>query len=130
MTPTLRDGKKYIVNCKTQEIHPFELEPDSGILGISIGRYLLSPESFDSAELWTKDQLNTHNVIIIDELGKLELKDKGFHDLFSGILLDQKPDQIIIAVVRKSLVADITEKYCLDNALIFEHPHDLTSIFR
>jgi nucleoside-triphosphatase THEP1 len=130
VTPTLQDEKKYIVNSETMEIFPFELDPGTNTNGLSVGRYLLCEKAFIAAIAWTKNHLLSTNIFIIDELGKLELTDKGFHELFSAMLHSQKSDHTIIAVVRKSLLTAITEKYSLENAVILEHPFDMNHFFQ
>ncbi len=130
VTPTLHDGKKHIINTKTLEVLPFELDPESKEHGISVGRFLLSQEGFNSATAWTKYHFMSSEVVIIDELGKLEIEETGFHALFSTLLQEKKTNHIIIAVVRKSLLAEIMKKYTLENPFILEHPYDLSRILK
>ena len=82
---------------------------------INIGKFKFYKSSFDQVIQQTILDLEDDSIslIIIDEIGKLEMKDKGFHDLFR-ICLQGKKNMAII--VREILLNDVIKKYRLEDA--------------
>jgi nucleoside-triphosphatase THEP1 len=73
----------------------------------STGRFLFDPHGFAFAEEAVTSNLDA-DVIIIDELGILELREQGFYDL-TRMLLDEF-DGILVLVIRKNLLEALCEK--------------------
>ena len=102
------------MNAHDKGIHTFEIEKDASVPCINVGRFTFALSAFDIAGKWTKEQLNSESIrtIIIDEIGKLEMNDQGFHDLFVFVLNHIYTKHLII-VVRDFLLDDFIKKYAL-----------------
>lgn len=62
---------------------------------------------------------NHHSeVIIIDEVGPLELRGQGWHDRLNDLL--QLPGAILILAVRKSLTQTVTDNYNLPKTCVVD----------
>ncbi len=94
---------------------------------IAVGRFYFKQSAFDSGNQLLKslsaDVHSLNSDIIIDEVGKLELNNSGFHDGLSSVLRRfSLTDKIVpfnlLLVVRDSLLDQVIEKYQLQNALI------------
>lgn len=80
---------------------------------IEVGKYKFSQRSFDLVAQKTLDKSKSESsLIIIDEIGPLELNGKGFNTLFSNLLLQSNN---MIVIVRNSIVEDVIDTYKLSN---------------
>lgn len=85
-----------------QEAGPFRFDA----LGIDFGRKLLSPK-----------EINDIDVIVIDEVGPLELKGKGWSASLLGLL--DHPGIVLILVVRQGLVSEVKNYWSLHDADVY-----------
>ena len=84
-----------------------------------IGRYYFDPSGFSTGIEWLQSSLQTHpEMIIIDEIGPLELQDKGWTQAISILLNESKTLQIW--VIRKGLVNTILSKWKIKDALVID----------
>jgi nucleoside-triphosphatase THEP1 len=112
------DGKRYIKHISSGIVQLLEISPDSNEKNIlSIGNYKFNNDVFT----WTRSKLlltfNKHpEWLIIDEVGKLEMDNKGLEPAISKILndLNNQTNMNVVFVVRDYLVLDFLIKYCLD----------------
>ncbi|MEZ4910499.1 MAG: nucleoside-triphosphatase [Saprospiraceae bacterium] len=77
-------------------------------------------------------EIEKWNIIIIDEIGKLELMDRGYEPGLSYFLKNFKESKfqtLLILVVRDSLVRDVIEKYKIEHTNIVYTPDDLYRYF-
>lgn len=109
----VKDGKRYIQRIKTGEIKSLETTSDDSII---IGKYKFSKEVFS----WAKEQItksfeNKIDYLVIDEIGKLELKDEGYEPELSKVINQFKVQNNfdLVLVVRDSLVDEVIRKYKL-----------------
>ncbi len=83
----------------------------------SIGRFHFLDSTFDyGCQLITKSLEKQDDYFIIDEFGKLELKDEGFGPAINSLisnLLEKHNQTTYIIVVRDYLVEDFLEKFGL-----------------
>ncbi len=111
LSPTVSDVRMFY-NIARKEYIPFgKKEADTST--ISVGRFHFVKESFDIASDWTIEHYHDPNikVIIIDEIGKLELQDQGFHHLTKELLLSDWSTKDCIFIIRDFLLQDAIEKY-------------------
>lgn len=88
----------------------------------SIGRFHFSNKAFEIANDYLINiQPLSHSEIIIDEIGKLELHEQGFHKaLIYHLQLIRKSDSQhkLVLVVRDSLLEDVKNKFDINDALV------------
>lgn len=113
-----KNGMRYLMNLKSKKEVPFEIDITSfeGPFEL-IGKYAISKEAFHHADDWVKEHLqsDTTKFIVIDEIGKLELADKGFAETLR-YAIDNIGDKHLVLVVRNSLHDEIVKKFGLENA--------------
>jgi nucleoside-triphosphatase THEP1 len=108
-----------IVNCKRRLYHissktvkDFEIDQSSEET-ISVGKYFFLKKSFK----WANSKLlegfsKSPEWLIIDEIGKLELKGEGFHSATQKILMDKiNSNTKIILVIRDYLIEEALKYY-------------------
>lgn len=106
-----------LLNLNSKEEIPFEIDLTSYNDEIEIiGKFAFAKSAFDIGSNWIKEHLNDEKIrfIIIDEIGKLELEDKGFSGVVS-YALENAGEKHLILVVRKSLHEEIVQKFALSD---------------
>lgn len=94
---------------------PMEL-PESDADLLPVGRFRFSKKAFETAENWFENDLKSKQMkwMILDEIGPLELQDKGFSQLVSNYLSNpENPGGIF--VVRENLVESVLAKWSFDH---------------
>lgn len=83
-----------------------------------IGCYFLVKESFLYASGF---EAKEKDVVIIDEVGRLECSDSGFSSLLCNLL---KCDITLIITVRNEYVKDVLERFCIEAEIFSVHQID------
>jgi len=118
---------RQLFRLSTKEVIPFEIKDPKNEVVQSIGKFHFYNAAFAQAIQWVKEDLKNPEIqwIIIDEMGKLELLEKGFHTLLP--LIKDNSQLNYILVVRESLLSEIIAFYELVNPKIIRIK-DLSSI--
>ncbi|MEY2924029.1 MAG: hypothetical protein RLZZ337_569 [Bacteroidota bacterium] len=114
LCPENKEGKRMLLDLDSQQQFPFEVD-EPGEKTVSVGKFHFAQPSFDLANylLMKAFEDQDYDFLVLDELGKLEMEDKGIHPAVSHIFANYVPDEDrnIMAVIRTSLVKDIIAKY-------------------
>lgn len=110
----VKNSKRYIQRIKTSEIRLLDTyDKDS----VQIGKHKFSKSTFE----WARRQIQEASkskidYLVIDEIGKLELKNEGYEPILSGTInhFKEQNNFDLVLVVRKNLVDDVIEKYGLN----------------
>lgn len=90
-----------------------------------VGKYFFKEDTFAISRQLISELVPVNNgLIIIDEIGKLELKEKGFEPSLSAFVEKIKSDHTnckVILVVRDFLLQEVIEKYGLQTAKVVDH---------
>jgi nucleoside-triphosphatase THEP1 len=111
------NGQRVFYNIGTKEFFDMEAKGDEAHL--AIGKYLFSAEAFTKASglLLAASKQNTHEYLIIDEVGPLEInRREGFYHALTQIVQEQSFNKLIL-VVRPSLLSGLTVLPGLQTAL-------------
>lgn len=84
LTPVV-DGKRMFMDVHTKTQFPMEATEQEPAT-IAVGRFLFSKTNFEKATGIIRDAMNREGWLIIDEIGPLELRGEGFHDILKDIL--------------------------------------------
>ncbi len=109
------NGKRKFLSIQAKEVFDAEcnLSEETDEVLINIGRYLFYETAFQKANFILLNASSQVRYIIIDEIGKLELQQKG---LFEGtVYLLNNYSQNLILVVRDSLLAEVITAFQLSN---------------
>ena len=122
LTPDV-NGKRMLYDIEHDKYHEFETKDDVAHPTQKIGKFTFVEKAFDKAKNII-NQYNNEALMIIDEVGKLELEmDKGFEPMVKKIIVDfkiKKFDGILLLVIRDTLLEKAIEKYGLQEAEIVE----------
>jgi len=113
LTPVV-GGRRFFMNAATKEQFPMEATGDEETL--SVGKFIFSKAGFERAVLIIRDAIHQEGWLIIDEIGPLELRGEGFHDILKEVL--QKRKEKIIIVVREGLASQVKDHFSLQNHLV------------
>ena len=113
--------RRFFLDIKSRKKEYFSSEEDED--GERIGKYFLSRRSLDFAFSVIKESKN-NDIIIVDEIGRLEKEKKGLYGAIESLLNDVKTDvKIIILVIRKDLLQELLKLFNIRPAEIWEVKH-------
>ena len=99
LTPVANE-KRVFMNIASR--HLFRMEAKEGDETVLVvGKHVFSAEHFDRAATIIKEALHKEGWLVIDEIGPLELRGSGFHNIVKEVL-EQRRDNILL-VVREGL---------------------------
>ncbi len=118
------NGIKYLVDVVSGEKKRLEFDNQAEVgKAVTIGNYIFSEETFH----WGKEKLSNaitaqNDLVIVDEIGPLELRGSGLEPVLSeiistGISLGKK----FILVVRPALIDEVIAKYNLLSPVVIQH---------
>lgn len=118
------DGQRKMKNIETGGIFDAEvlsIKPAAERI-VSIGRYSFYKTAFEKANGIIKQAVQKGAaVIIVDEVGKLEMRKEGFYDSLQYILAHALPQTKIILVVRDSFVEDVVSFFAIKNFKVIKN---------
>lgn len=85
-------------------------------MNITIGKYFFYEHAFDKANDWLNDT-RPFDVIIIDEVGPLEMRGGGFYELLTNLFQDFKG--ILVIAVRTEILEEFRIKFPFPETAIF-----------
>jgi nucleoside-triphosphatase THEP1 len=118
LCPDNAQGKRYFLEIKSNTEFPLEVTPSTDNETIAVGPFLFLKSAFDRANKFLKTLGDSKNsYVILDELGKLELKSKGLHEAAESLIpiFKKHKDNHLIIVVRDTLLASIILHYNILN---------------
>ncbi len=106
VTP-LNEGGRYFFLIENNEFIP--LETDRAENALKVGRFYFRKEAFAKAADSLKFLPGGDKLIILDEIGPLELREEGFYSLLRTIL--RREEFKLLLAVRKYFLNEILEKF-------------------
>ncbi|AUC82490.1 nucleoside-triphosphatase [Lacinutrix sp. Bg11-31] len=120
LCPDNEVGKRYFLKVKTKEEFELETELETEEI-IKIGSFKFLKSAFSTANdyLIVTASEAKNSYLIIDELGKLELKNEGLHCSAEKIIPEYEfnKSEHLILVVRDYLLEDVLIKYNISQYL-------------
>lgn len=110
LSPEINE-KRYFKSIRTGK--EWAMEASENEESLTIGKYNFSKAAFDKASelLLNAAKNETAELLVIDEVGPLELKNEGFYDTLKSILEMEEGIGSILLVVREGLVNDIRQHF-------------------
>ena len=123
------DGQRYFFDIKTQQnfiAQCNQVENEEQKI-LSIGKYFFYEDAFEKANQIIIKSINSkYQTIIIDEVGKLELQEKGFHLSIKFILQNYATTKKnLLLVIRDSLLKEVIEFYKLKDYQVIQSIKEL-----
>jgi nucleoside-triphosphatase THEP1 len=122
LTPLVNEKRVFLDIQISEQFAMETAEYDSTIL--TVGRFKFSKKSFDRAIGIIRDAIYKKGWLIIDEIGPLELRGEGFHDVLKEVIVQRK-DKLLL-VVREELIEKV-KKYFELNAFEIK-PGDFSTL--
>lgn len=107
------DGKRHFMDIRKMEPFPMEaMEGEKDVL--PVGKYIFSLAAFKRAEkILSNCFSNKDALIVIDEIGPLELREKGFAEILRKSLALPLLNTKLLLVVRENIIDDVIEYFDL-----------------
>jgi nucleoside-triphosphatase THEP1 len=118
LCPDDADGKRFFLEVKSKTEFPLEVEAKDENDTISVGPFLFSKVSFVRANRFLKTVVHSETrFIILDELGKLELKNTGLHEAAEFLIpnFTNHNEKRLIVVIRDTLLDATVKRYKISN---------------
>ncbi|REE27588.1 NTP hydrolase family protein [Winogradskyella pacifica] len=123
LCPDNAEGKRYFLEVKSKNEFEFETEFETEAI-IEIGNFKFLESGFEKANdyLLAVASKNESQYLIIDELGKLELKKEGLHASAEKLISNYKSEEgrHLILVVRNYLLDAVLTHYSIVEYEILE----------
>lgn len=122
LTPD-KNGVRKLYNIRERSWFPFEVkDPKESDKIIQIGKFRFHEDAFDKMASIIESDIKAHcQWIAIDEVGKLEVKNKGAHLLVSACIEKVKSrskDINLMLIIRTEILDQAIEKFQLQEAII------------
>ncbi|HUR65620.1 MAG TPA: nucleoside-triphosphatase [Chitinophagaceae bacterium] len=114
LTPVI-EGKRVFLDINTKEQWPMESALGEKEI-LNVGRFNFSKQGFEKATATISKAINKDGWLVIDEIGPLELKAKGFHDVLNDVLRTRR--ERIILVVREGMAQQVMDHFQIEAKLI------------
>ena len=111
------DGQRRLYHISSKTLKNFEVKEHNNST-VSVGKYLFLSESFNWANSKILESFNNSpDWLIIDEIGKLELKGEGLHRSVESVIkkVDTSTTKIIL-VIRDYLLNEALELYGISDS--------------
>lgn len=81
-------------------------------------RFYFNPEAFHVGETWIREALSLQtDILVIDEVGPMELQGKGWWDTLK--IIEKRYDIAQIWIVREQLIQEVKDLWCIEDVQIF-----------
>ncbi|MBN1296922.1 hypothetical protein JXA80_09085 [bacterium] len=119
------DGKRMLFDIENRKFYPFETDDMTNGSCLRIGRFVFAQASFDIAmDILASAVIRQPHLFIIDEIGVLELENRGFAGMFENTLRAYRSHQFtgnLLIVVRDACLQNVIDHFGI-------HPHTVIGI--
>ena len=106
-----------ITDIRTGDRTPFLRHTGDATVGVE--RFTMDPSGYRAGEKALDPHSNrSMNVVIVDEVGPLELRGEGWSEMIRGLIHETRA--ILILAVRKNLAGEVTERFSISPAEIID----------
>lgn len=124
-----KNGRKHAMFLPERKTYPLESNGEKS--SIKVGNYILDKTILKKISDYLA-QMKPHDfgLIVVDEIGKLELKNEGYEPGLSRLIQNfhkEQPSCSLILVVRDSLLLQVIEKYKLENYEVAGNIRDVSN---
>jgi nucleoside-triphosphatase THEP1 len=113
LTPVV-NGKRVFMNAHTLEQFPMEASAGEAQV-LTVGRFIFSMANFEIAAQIIREAIQKEGWLVIDEIGPLELKEKGFSEVLKEAIAAANKKQNLLLVIRESLVKEVIEYFHIND---------------
>jgi len=113
LTPVV-NGKRMFMDVFTKV--QFDMEAMGEEEPLAVGRFSFSQKNFDKAIRIIRTALQHDGWLIIDEVGPLELRGLGFHDILKEVLAQRTAKLLLVVRENKEITHRVKTYFNLGNA--------------
>ncbi|MBD3749574.1 MAG: hypothetical protein IE931_08765 [Sphingobacteriales bacterium] len=128
LTPDIGNKRK-LLDIAEQKLYDFETADLNQEDITAVGRFIFLNTGFEKARsILRLAAKHPPKLLVVDEIGKLELDGNGLEPVLSEILLEiseKSPSTEILLLVRDSLLGEVVEKYKFENMEFVDHTYFL-----
>jgi nucleoside-triphosphatase THEP1 len=125
LTPVVA-GKRMFMNAHTRQLFLMEAkEGETEIL--TVGRFVFSKANFDKAIQIIRDSIDHPGWLIIDEIGPMELRDKGFSDVLKEVVAKRQYKTLIVVRDKEEIIERVKNRFNLVQTVLIHNISALNS---
>ena len=122
ITPVI-NGKRMFMDAHTADSFDMEaMEGEKELL--LVGRFVFSKPNFARASVIIRKAIGKEGWLVIDEIGPLELRGEGLHDVVKEAVM-YSGNQLIILVVREGMAEKVAEFFGFKEAMVIHSISEL-----
>jgi nucleoside-triphosphatase THEP1 len=116
------DGLRCLYNVRAKRHIPWQKQERTSDTDIVIGRFVFDPAAFQTAILWLDQHVQDPdiNILLIDEIGPLELKGLGWDGWLNHFLLHPSTKDLLL-VVRENILDEVVSRYRLQDIRVLRN---------
>jgi nucleoside-triphosphatase THEP1 len=123
LTPVI-DGKRMFRDIETGQLFMMEAKENESEVW-KIGKFVFSKVQFERAEKILLKAGNTNGWLVIDEVGPLELQEKGFLHVIKKLLAERKGPILLVVRDKDDMVNKVKQFFGLPGAKVIHSPEEL-----
>lgn len=126
------DGIRFIYSISSQKLFPIEADKNEDPQKVvNIGKYYFSKELFDwGNEEIIKSAETGEEILIIDEIGPLELRGEGFAPALKKVLdIFSEKEKTLLLVIREELVDEAAKYFKIKEYTLVRSLNDIDDMF-
>jgi nucleoside-triphosphatase THEP1 len=113
LTPVV-ESKRVFMNAASKEQFPMEATGEEETL--LVGKFVFSQAGFEKAIQIIRNSIDKKGWLVIDEIGPLELRGEGFHEVLKDVLVLRKENALL--VVREGLAEEVRKFYKIGEVVL------------
>jgi nucleoside-triphosphatase THEP1 len=114
LSPVIKGERIFMDLPSHEEFRMEAIEGEQEV--INIGRFVFSREGFEKASKLLHEHTGKTSWLVVDEVGPLELRGEGFHNVVTDLLI-KHPGNIIL-VIREQLVEEVVKSFNINHYTI------------
>ena len=116
LTPVI-DNKRYFLDLATGNSFPMEAGVEKEDI-YEVGRFRFSKSGFEKASRIIREAMQKGGLLVIDEIGPLELRGEGFSEILKQVLRERNGSTLL--VVREGILDKVVDHFKIKNAAVLK----------
>ena len=119
LTPDV-DGKRLFMNANNRQLFLMEAkEGESETL--AVGKFIFSKTNFEKAIQIIHDGINRNGWLVIDEIGPMELRGEGFHNVLNEVLKKRTGKTLLVVREKENMVEKVKTYFNLHDVTVINN---------
>ena len=119
LTPVV-EGKRFFMNANTRQLFLMEAKEEE-TEKLSVGKFKFSKKNFEKAIQIIKDSIYKQGWLIIDEIGPMELRGEGFHNVVNEVLQNRAGKILLVVRDKEDMIEKVKSYFNLPDVTVISN---------